>query len=87
MLYLEKRYPTVIDPDVREIPGLDDIVIDGWVPAVKGSRVKLVGFMKRGEQPYRLYEPVYCIHVPLRACERSIISTARAIERSCGWVN
>lgn len=87
MLTLMNRCPEIIDPDVREVPGLEDIAIDGWVPMIRKTRVKLVGFMKRGEQPNRIYEPVVVIHLPMGGCEKSIVSTARALARTRIWAN
>lgn len=87
MLCLARKYIELVDPDVYEVPGLDDLNIDGWRPFVRNTGVVLVGFMKRGEQPNRSYEPTVAIRMPRSGAEKSIASTLFALQRAADWAH
>jgi hypothetical protein len=77
----------VEEPDVQEFPGLEDIVIDGFVMRTKQGSVRLIGYMRRGEGDREIIEPSVVIHLSPEGWSQSFASACRRIQEAARGVH
>lgn len=70
------------EPEVREEYGLTDIAIDGFVLRGRGSSVRLIGFMRRGDGEREIIEPTVAIHLPRDGWDQSLMAACRRMQEA-----